>query len=94
MREKDYPKSLLINGEYWKIRFVNKLPGCLGECDPSEMEIRIKRGLGSEERLKTFLHEAVHAMEFSYNFQIKHSHVYKLENGMFDLLVDLAIKSI
>ena len=83
MKRSEFPKHLIINEDIWSVVFLNNFDGDqVGECCPSEMLIKIKNGQGADERLKTFLHEVVHAIEFSYNFQLNHKHVYKLEEGL------------
>lgn len=85
MKQKDFPKELLINGNIWRVRFVRKIPGqdtatkeCLGLCDPGQREILIKTGQAYLERLDTFYHEVFHALSFEYEFDIQHKIVHKL----------------
>lgn len=88
--EKDYPKQLHIRDATYKVRFVKKISGessTFGECCPVKQEIKIKKGLTLTETFNTFIHETLHAIEFEYDIDIPHSHVYVLEKALSDLLV-------
>lgn len=88
IQEKEYPKFLYIGDTVYKIKFVKTLPGnIVGLCDSLKETIYIKKGLGPSSTLKTFIHESLHALEFYYNIPIKHKVVAKLENAIFDLLM-------
>ncbi len=84
---KDYPKELHIGGDTYKIVFAKNI-GFSGDCDQGKHRIRIKAGMSKNETFRTFLHEALHAIEFSIPVKIKHKTVYKLEEAIFNLLVD------
>lgn len=91
---RDYPREVVVNGEIWTISFVNKLEyggaDLYGLCDPSEYSIKIVRGLGRKILFRTFRHELMHAIEFSYdidemvfrkNFD-PHDWIYAMEEGI------------
>ncbi len=85
---RQYPKSVIIKDEEYKIRFVRKLgPKTFGECDPETREIRIRFGQGREETLKTMIHELFHAIEFEYDLKIKHRLIHNLEEPLFLFLL-------
>jgi hypothetical protein len=86
---RDYPKEVLLNGVVYKVRFVKKFDedDTLGECCPSDEEIRIKLGQSRQDILKTFIHELLHMIEFEGPVELKHSIIYKLENHIYDLLI-------
>lgn len=89
-RIKDYPKSILVRDEEYRISFVKVIKGdptTLGQCCSSECKIWIKKGQGPAETLKTFVHEVLHALEFEYKIKIKHRSVYRLEVAIFELLL-------
>lgn len=89
MKQKHFPRELVIKDDIWKVRFVRKISdNTLGLCDPSEKTIYIKQGQSYQERLDTFLHEVVHAINFEYNFEIKHNHVYKLAEAMAKIYIE------
>lgn len=74
--------EFVINDDLWEVKFVRKLPGCLGECDPSTNVIKILKGQNKFETLKTMIHEIIHATEFSYDFELEHRIVYLLEESI------------
>ncbi len=91
LRRKHYPKSLYIGDVTYRIRFVRSFKDetTLGECDPSEHEIRIKQGMGREETLKTLLHELLHAIfEFEGGVTIPHKLIERMEGPLYNFLRD------
>jgi len=63
------PKSFVMAGNRWTVRLRKKLPG-YGLCDFDSHTIFIAEVLNGrpttpEERFKTFIHEALHALEFT-----------------------------
>lgn len=92
MRQRDFPKELLIGDNIWRVKFVRKIPDdnpyCVGLCDPSLFIIYIKTGMTFEERIEIFAHELTHAFCFEYGFDIKHKHIYKLGEAVARLYVD------
>lgn len=86
MRQRDFPSYLVINGTPWDVRFVRRIPDGdpddVGLCCEAESVIYIKQGQSPEERLRTFWHEAVHAMEMEYDLKITHKLVYALEEPL------------
>lgn len=85
-----YPKSIRIGDEDYRIQFVTQIENKddLGMCDFGSKVILIKRGMTKEETFKTFIHEALHAIECERNLKISHKLVYELEEGIFQLLKD------
>jgi hypothetical protein len=92
LRKKDYPTELFIGDNVWDIKFVRKPlendPYCYGLCDPGELTISIRLGQSPEERLKTFLHELLHAVEYEYKIEIPHSLIARLEDPFARFLID------
>lgn len=88
---KRYPKELLIGDETYSIKFVSKVDkgSCdvVGNCNPTTRRIRIKNDLSAADTFYTFIHEVLHAMEFEYEVDIKHSHIYMLEKAISDLFL-------
>lgn len=83
MKQKEFPRDVVINGNLWEIKFVRHLPDTktketLGICDPSNRVIYIRQGQSKEERLDTFFHELIHAAECEFDFDIEHKLVDKL----------------
>lgn len=83
MKQKHFPKDVMVNGNLWAVKFVRHLPDTktkktFGICDPSDRVIYIRQGQDSEERLDTFFHELVHAIECEFDIDIEHKLVDKL----------------
>jgi len=89
-----YPERLKIGDRWYRIRFVKSIRGCrkpvtakgtsVGLCDEARGEILIRNELTSDEKLKTLLHELIHAMEFEYQIKMPHAAVYQYEEALFD----------
>jgi hypothetical protein len=91
-KETQYPKTVLIGNEQYLIKFLKRLPSdkggsTMGDCDSGKKLIRIRMGLSAKERLSTYIHEVLHAMEFEYEIPIKHEMVYELETAITDFLI-------
>lgn len=85
--QKNYPKKVFVTNEYYRIQFCKRMKD-FGLTDPVKLVIKIKAGMSKRETFCTFIHELIHAIEFSHNIKIKHKTVYKLERALFELLVD------
>lgn len=87
---KDYPRQFVIRDSLWDVKFVQKLDGKLtaGLCDPSCQTIYVRLGQTKIERLKTVIHELLHAMEHEYAITIPHKMVYTLEAPLAEFLLD------
>lgn len=85
---RSYPKTIQFGDEEYRLRFVRTFSDAttVGECDPSEKEIRIKLGQGRKETFRTLLHELLHLVEFEHPIEMKHATIYKLEEALFTLL--------
>jgi hypothetical protein len=93
LKRKDYPKELLIGNEIYKIKFVRKMTGqpdnVVGDCCPSDKEIRILMGQTPEDTLKTFIHELCHAaLEFEGDIEVQHELIYKIEHPIYQFICD------
>lgn len=89
LRERDFPKEILVGETIFKIKFVNAIgEDCLGVCikDGREGEILIERGQTPEERLSTYIHEVIHAYELTFRFKLSHKLVYRFEKIITDYL--------
>jgi hypothetical protein len=82
-----YPKKIYIKNETYRIVFTDKIEH-YGDTDPVKNLIRIRAGMSRRETFNTFVHELIHAMEFTHNIKLKHKAVYKLERAIVELLVD------
>lgn len=90
LRLRDYPREIMVGEDLWAVRFVRRLPedSQLGLCDPSEQTIYIRLGQTQEERLKTFLHELLHAIEYEYKIVMPHRLIHRLEDPLARFLID------
>ena len=94
LKMKDYPRQIQVGDSVWGVRFVRRLadpsPGSItwGACDPSDQVIYIRLGQSQTERLKTFLHELLHAIEFEYGFEMPHRLIHRLEDPLVRFLMD------
>jgi len=89
-RRKEYPKQLNINGEEWKVKFVNIIDKDIelhGQCDPGTRTIYIRNKQSEVERCATFIHEILHAFEAEYEIKISHKAIYQLEHAMMDFIL-------
>lgn len=94
LKLKDYPREYMVGDAVWKLRFVRHIPHdqpgriCVGLAEPSEQVIYVKLGQDPEERLKTFLHELLHAIEYEYDISMPHRLIHKLEDPLARFLID------
>lgn len=86
--ERQYPKRIYLGNYTYTVRFVSRLPkDTVGEADPVKCEIRILKGLGPKARLTTYVHEVLHAMEFSFDINLPHKLVRALEEPLVDFFL-------
>lgn len=89
--QRSYPKTLIVNDSDWQIKFVNIVDGnkeTLGLCDPDTKTVYIKRGQKRGEILSVLIHEVCHIYEYEYDFEMKHSLVYDLEEATVSFILD------
>lgn len=61
-------------------------PNCLGLCDFDKRTIYLATRLSERERLKTFVHECLHALSAEHGFDLPHRTVYALEECLVKML--------
>lgn len=86
-----YPNEFHIGDAVYTLKFVKQFEdeGTVGECDPGLKEIRIKRGLGKKETLKTLIHELCHAIfEYENDIKMKHKKIYEIETPIYEFIRD------
>ncbi len=84
-----YPDKLRVGSRIYRVRFVSSIrrnKNNLGICDEHRGEILIRKDLSEDEKLKTLVHELLHAMEFEYQIKMPHDAVYQYEEAIFDFL--------
>lgn len=89
MRKQAYPKHLFINGSFWRVRFlrvIDKQPFLDGLACEERQTLFIRSTLSDHEKLRTFLHEILHALEMEYGIEMPHDLIYQLEGPLADLL--------
>lgn len=89
-RHSQYPKEVLVNGETYRVKFVRRIQNdstLLGLCCSGTKTIWIKKGQNAMERLKTFVHEVLHAFEFEYDIKIPHKLIRDLEPIIVDYFI-------
>lgn len=87
LNPKTCPRIFYVGGEGYKILFTKKIKHC-GDTDGAAKVIRIRLGMSPRETMATLIHELIHALDFEYNFKIKHKTVYKMERAMISFLLD------
>lgn len=85
-KKKNYPKKLFIGGDEYKVQFVKRFKesNTMGYTDAGLKVIRLSEKLTPEEMFKTFIHEVLHAIEFSHPVEIKHRTIYELSDALYD----------
>lgn len=83
------PTSFRLGGHTWRIRF-RKLTGCYGECDYDNHVIYISthahgKPTTAETRFQTFIHEALHAVEYSLGRDTDEQMVAGMEQMIYQL---------
>lgn len=94
-RMKDYPRELIVGESLWKVKFVKLVPERAGKgrilvglACPMDQTLYILRGLSPFDRLVVFLHEATHALEDEFGFEIDHTQLNKLDKSWAQFICD------
>lgn len=88
---KHLPRHVRIKDDtFYTVKYRKNMPteDCRGYCDGDEREIAILQGMDERERVKTLIHELLHAIEFSYKLKIPHKLIYALEEPLTYLLTE------
>ncbi len=88
------PKKKKIKGKLWRIREVNQPIDsdngkCIGTCDYITRTIEIKRTLSKDSKLRTYLHEVLHAAWFESGLHLEEKRDEKLTQDLEDILLGL-----
>lgn len=86
-KQEHYPKKIHFRRECYRLIFVKNLD-CYGVTDAGSKTIKIKKDLSPMQTFKTVLHELLHVVEFEEPMKIKHKMIYKLEEALFDLIME------
>lgn len=94
------PRQFWIGEDHWRVKFVKEIAPLdgkgrrtLGLCDGDDHIIYIVTGLKKVERTATFIHELIHALDFSHKLNIPHSIVYDLDKHVTEFLFDNWLRS-
>lgn len=90
------PRKLLVKDQIYEVKYVSRIPSVndgtkgplRGLCCSDKQVIYIARGISKAEKVQTFFHELLHAIEFEYDIEIDHKLVYKLEGPLAQVIVD------
>lgn len=85
---KIFPVMIRVGQEDYAIRFASKLKNDdAGYCDSDMKLIVISRNQSPYEMLATLFHEALHAAEYEYNFELGHPKIRRLEYLISDIVL-------
>ena len=90
---KKIPRQLTIKGAHWHVVVTRTLfyqdgQELLGLCDPSTRTIFINKSQSHRQQWITFLHEALHALEYEYSFHLSHKTIEKIEDALGEFIRD------
>jgi hypothetical protein len=82
-------KVRIKRGVYYKIvwqEIIADDQSCMGICVKEDRTITLKLGMSNSDTAKTFIHELIHAIEFTYEEPIPHRVVETLDEAIFKVL--------
>ena len=82
-------KVKIMRGVYYKVLWQEVIQddhSCMGICIKEDKTIILKMGMSSSDTAKTFIHELLHAIEFTYEEPMPHRVIETLEEGIFKVL--------
>lgn len=89
------PRKILVNGDLYQVSFRKDLGPSgskgrmiFGICDEFDHMILIKTGLTPKQRWATFLHELLHAIEYSFKTEYPHKMINCLDTKLAAVLMD------
>lgn len=87
---KTIPTSIRIKSKIkYEVVWTDLIGGnekTLAECRYDSKQIVIKNGQSDTDKLKAFIHEVFHAIEFEYRIPIPHKIIYLLEHAIFKII--------
>lgn len=93
-RQKDFPRQIVIGESLWTVHWKRDIPGArpgrivMGMTYGDDKEIHIRMRLSAKERLATFVHELLHALEYEYGIAVPHEVIYKIDAPLARLIID------
>lgn len=92
MKMKDLPREVVVNGNFWRVRFVRRMPegneNAIGLCVFDDKEILVMLCQSERERLATLIHELLHAIEHEYGVEIGHKLIGVIEYAVADMVIN------
>jgi Zn-dependent peptidase ImmA (M78 family) len=88
------PRQITVRGAHWQVVITRTLKygengeELLGLCDPSLRCIYVNKKQSPRQQFITFLHEAMHAIEFEYERKFGHKIIEKIEEPLGEFLRD------
>ena len=90
------PRTVQIGAYTWKVKIIKKFPVLkkepgreqTGMCDSASLTLYIKKGLREVDVRITFIHECMHAIEYSYDMYVGEKKIRKLDNYLICLIQD------
>lgn len=95
------PETLKVGRYRWRVEFLPQLEmnefdanykTINGWCDAEERVIYLSETLNGRRLMQIFLHEAIHACDFSFGINVPHPIVYKLDRRLGNLIWDNFVK--
>jgi F420-dependent methylenetetrahydromethanopterin dehydrogenase len=90
------PETFRLGKNWWRVEFLppsemaqfnaNGRGRVLGLCDGEDRIIYLADDLKGRRLVQTFLHEAIHAVDYDFNIKIPHKLVYALDRHLGNFL--------
>lgn len=92
--QRNFPKSIIVADREFQIKFKRKVEGhdVLGWCHEDGL-IELEQGMPKLLLHEIFWHELLHALEYTYGFNLTHKHIYKLQKPL-ALLIEQNIEAL
>ncbi len=89
-RQRDFPKTILINGRTWRVQFRRRLifegKPAWGLCHRETRLIEISMSLTPIKRYEIYWHELLHALSAEHGFTLAHPTIYNLQGPISQFL--------
>ena len=86
------PREVKVGDAVYRVRFVRQIPRgpeYIGYCCAESQTIYIKTKLSKADRLSTYVHELLHALDFEHEkLNLPHAVIYRLERPLAQFLRD------
>ena len=80
------PKRVKILGQIYTVGYQSEMQDDMGECDYQNNTITLLSGMPEEKMMQTFLHEIVHAIDFTMNLNLKENQVDNMSVALYQIL--------